>query len=235
MPLRICFIASEVTPLAKTGGLADVAGALSKYLHAAGHDVRLFMPFYGQIDRRKLVSSPVEILQDIPLQLGAHALTFSVHTALLPGTETPVYLVDCPQLYDRPTIYGSAIDEHIRFPALTHAALLSCQRMGFAPQILHCNDWHTGFGPLLLKTVYAWDELFKSTRSVLTIHNIGYQGSFSAAAAADIGLGPDSARLDYAERSSGRINPLREGILHADRITTVSPTYAKEIQTAYYG
>ncbi|HEV7632353.1 MAG TPA: glycogen/starch synthase, partial [Steroidobacteraceae bacterium] len=133
MPLQICFVASEVTPLAKTGGLADVAGALTKYLHAAGHDVRLFMPFYGQIDRRKLATQPVALLQDVPLQLGTHALKFSVHVAQLPGSTTPVYLVDCPHLYDRPTIYGSAIDEHVRFPALTHAALLSCQRMGFAP------------------------------------------------------------------------------------------------------
>jgi starch synthase len=235
MPLQICFVASEVTPLAKTGGLADVAGALTKYLHAAGHDVRLFMPFYGQIDRRKLATQPVALLQDVPLQLGTHALKFSVHVAQLPGSTTPVYLVDCPHLYDRPTIYGSAIDEHVRFPALTHAALLSCQRMGFAPQILHCNDWHTGFGPMLLKTVYASDGLFKATRSVLTIHNIGYQGVFSAAAAADIGLGEYSTWLDPAERSTGRINPLKEGILHADRITTVSPTYAKEIQTPLYG
>ena len=235
MPLRICFIASEVTPLAKTGGLADVAGALAKYLHAAGHDIRLFMPLYGQIDRSALEMWPVEFLQDLPLRLGSHSLRFSVHTARLPGASPMVYLIDCPKLFERATIYSNAPDEHLRFLALTHAALLSCQRMGFAPQILHCNDWHTALAPLLLKTVFAWDTLFKSTRSLLTLHNMGYQGVFSAADAADTGLETSLSRLDYYETSEGRINPLKEGILHADHISTVSPTYAREIQTPDYG
>ena len=235
MPLRICFIASEVTPLAKTGGLADVAGALAKYLAAGGHDIRVFMPLYAQVDRSKLELWPVEFLQDVPLTLGAHALTFSVCTARLPGATTMLYLVDCPLLYERATIYSNAPDEHLRFLALTHAALLCCQRMGFAPQILHCNDWHTALGPLLLRSVFAWDRLFKDTKSLLTLHNMGYQGVFGAAQAADTGLGPSLSLLDYAETSAGRVNPLKEGILHADRISTVSPTYAREIQTPDYG
>ena len=195
MPLRICFIASEVTPLAKTGGLADVAGALAKYLDAAGHDIRVFMPLYGQVDRSKLDIWPVEFLQDVPLRLGLHTLKFSVHTARLPGAAAMLYLVDCPLLYERPTIYSNAADEHLRFIALTHAALLCCQRMGFAPQILHCNDWHTALAPLLLKTVYAWDQLFQDTRSLLTLHNMGYQGVFGVAQAADTGLEASLGRL----------------------------------------
>ena len=235
MPLRICFIASEVTPLAKTGGLADVAGALAKYLHAGGHDIRVFMPFYGQIDRSKLEIWPVEFLQDVPLLLGSHVLRFGVYTARLPGASTFIYLIDCPRLFERPAIYSDAPDEHLRFIALTHAALLCCQRMGFAPQILHCNDWHAALAPLLLKSVFAWDGLFKDTRSLLTIHNMGYQGVFNAKAAPDTGLGASLHMLDYAELSAGRINPLKEGILHADHISTVSPTYAREIQTPEYG
>jgi starch synthase len=235
MPLRICFIASEVAPLAKTGGLADVSGALAKYLHAAGHDIRLFMPFYAQIDRSKLEVWPVEFLQNVPLQLGSHALRFDVHTARLPGASTMVYLIDCPQLYARGSLYTNDVDEHLRFIALTHAALLACQRMGFAPHILHCNDWHTALAPLLLRTVFAWDSLFAQTRSLLTLHNLGYQGIFSADLAADTGLGPATGQLDAGDRYAGRINPLREGILHADHISTVSPTYAQEIQTAEHG
>jgi starch synthase len=234
MPLRICFIASEVAPLAKTGGLADVAGALAKYLHNAGHDVRLFMPLYRQVDRRKLDMWPVEFLRDIPLQLGTHALRFTVYTAQLPGSRSMIYLVDAPALFDRDTIYSNAADEHLRFLLLTHAAFLSCQRMGFAPQILHCNDWHTGLGPLLLRTVYAWDQLFRDTRSLMSIHNIAYQGIFSALASADTGLGDASKLLDAGELAAGRINPLREGIAHADHVSTVSPTYALEIQTPAY-
>jgi len=235
MPLRICFIASEVAPLAKTGGLADVAGALAKYLHNAGHDVRLFMPLYRQVDRRQLDLWPVEFLRDIPLQLGAHALHFTVYTARLPGSRSMIYLVDAPALFDRDTIYSNAADEHLRFLLLTHAAFLSCQRMGFAPQILHCNDWHTGMAPLLLRTVYAWDRLFRDTRSLMSIHNIAYQGIFSALARADTGLGEADKLLDAGELAAGRINPLREGIAHADHVSTVSPTYALEIQTPAYG
>jgi starch synthase len=235
MPLRICFIASEVAPLAKTGGLADVAGALTKYLHAGGHDVRLFMPLHREIAQSALVRWPVDFLQDVPLTLGTHRLRFSVFTAKLPGSDAPIYLVDCPTLFDRPALYSNAPDEHLRYLLLTHAALLCCQRMGFAPQILHCNDWHTGFAPLLLRTVYSWDRLFHDTRSVMTIHNIGYQGVFPHTHAADTGLDGYVHWLDHGERSAGRINPLREGIVHAHHVTTVSPTYAKEIQTPEYG
>lgn len=235
MPLRICLIASEVAPLAKTGGLADVAGALTKYLHAAGHDVRLFMPLYRQVDRRNLNLWPVESLQDVPLQLGSHALRFSVSTARLPGATAMIFLVDSPALFGRDTIYTDAPDEHLRFLLLTHAALLSCQRMAFSPQILHCNDWHTGFGPLLLRTTYAWDQLLQPTRSLLSIHNIAYQGVFGAADLKDVGLPATATHLDSAELAAGRINPLREGIRHADHVSTVSPTYAREIQTPDFG
>ena len=235
MPLRICFLASEVAPLAKTGGLADVAGALTKYLHAAGHDVRLFMPLYRQVDRRALSMWPVEFLRDVPLRLGPHNLTFTVWTGALPGSSAMIYFVDVPALYDRDSLYGSAADEHLRFAVLTHAALMSCQRMGFAPQILHCNDWHTALGPLLLRTVYAWDQLFRDTRSLMSIHNIAYQGVFGAAHLASVGLAGQESQIDPADLAAGRVNPLREGIRHADHISTVSPTYAREIQTPQNG
>jgi starch synthase len=235
MPLRICFIASEIAPLAKTGGLADVAGAMTKYLHNAGHDVRSFMPLYRQVDRQRLEIWPVEFLRNITLQLGTHLLQYDVHTARLPGSQAMIYLIDAPALFDRNSIYGIAADEHLRFLLLTHAALQCCQRMGFAPQILHCNDWHTGLGPLLLRTVYAWDKLFQGTRSLMSIHNIAYQGIFGATALAETGLGDAVEHLDAAELAAGRINPLREGIAHADHVSTVSPTYALEIQTPAYG
>ncbi|MEO7773993.1 MAG: glycogen synthase, partial [Steroidobacteraceae bacterium] len=232
--MRICFIASEVAPLAKTGGLADVAGALGKYLHAGGHDIRVFMPCYAQIDRTAHAIYPVEFLHNIPLTLGTHKIVFSVLTLRLPGSENFIYLIDCPALYARATLYTDDRDDHLRFLVLTHAAILCCQRMGFAPHILHCNDWHTAFGPLLLKTVYAWDELFRKTRSVFTIHNIGYQGGFPAAASADVGLLTQTSMLEPPD-AYGQINALKHGILHADHINTVSPTYAAEIQTDAYG
>jgi len=227
MPLQVCF--------AKAGGLADVSGALVKYLHAAGHDVRLFMPAYSSIRREGLEIYPVDYLQRLPLQLGNARYEFSVLTARLPDSRAFVYLVDSPGLFDRGAIYTTDADEHRRFLLLTHAAFLCCQRMSFAPQIMHFNDWHTAAGAALLRSVYAWDTLFRATRSVLTVHNIGYQGVLGSAALPEVLPASAYSMLDAADRAAGRINLLRLGLAQADLITTVSPTYAREIQTAQYG
>jgi starch synthase len=235
MKLTVCLLASEAAPLSKTGGLADVSGALTKYLHSVGHDVRLFTPFYKSIDRAKLGAQPLQALQNFEVQVGTHRYLFSVFAAQLPGSPAPVYLMDCPALYHRPTLYTTDADEHLRFLAFTRAALMVCQRMNLAPRILHCNDWHTAFAPLLLKALYDTEPLFKNTRTVLTIHNIGYQGVFSAKAVNDVGLGPKTYLLHQDELRAGHINPLRHGIMYADAITTVSPTHAREICTDQYG
>lgn len=235
--LAICLLASEVAPLSKTGGLADVAGALAKYLHADGHDVRLFTPCYSSIDPAALGARPVAALQQVPLALGKHPYVFSVLEAALPGAGgARVYLIDCPGLYARASLYTTDPDEHLRFIALTRAALMSCARLKWAVRIFHCNDWHTAFAPLYLRTGYAREPLFAAARTVLTIHNIGYQGIFAAADVADLGLAPgDTHLLHQDDLRAGRINALRHGILYADAITTVSPTHAREICTAEYG
>jgi starch synthase len=234
-PLRICFVASEVAPLAKTGGLADVSSALPRYLHAQGHDVRLFLPFYSSINTSGLELTPLDSVRDVPVPMGTRRYTFSIVTARLPGSSLPVHLVHCPALYQRPGIYTAGPDEHLRFLLLTRAAIESCQRLGFAPQIFHCNDWHTAFAPLYLRSLYGWDKLFASTRTVLTIHNIGYQGIFGATAVGDLGLGDAQHLLHQDDLHGGRINSLRHGVMYADVITTVSPTYAREICTDQYG
>lgn len=235
MPLKVCFIASEVTPLSKTGGLADVAGALVKFLHEAGHDVRLFTPLYSLIDRSKLAIKPVEGLDNVPLEVGPHRYRYSVLRAPIPSSRAQVHLIDCPALYSRESLYTLDSDEHLRFLALTRAVFEICQRLQWSPQILHCHDWHAAFGPLLLKYAYSWDRLFHGTRSVLTIHNIGYQGVFAADAVGDLALGSNQYLLHQDDLRAGRINPLKHGILYADAITTVSPTYAREICTDEYG
>lgn len=235
MALRICFVAAETAPLAKAGGLADVAGALGKYLHSGGHDIRLFLPLYSSIRRAHPQLQPVPQLQNLAVQLGSYHYAFSVATLPLPGAQAPVYLIDCPPCYERPAIYTTDPDEHRRFLVLTHAAFISCQYLGFAPQIMHFNDWHTAIGCLLLRGPFQWDRLFESARSVLTLHNIGYQGIFDASVAPEVLVGAPSAMLDAADLAAGRINLLRTGIVHADLITTVSPTYAREIQTPEYG
>jgi starch synthase len=152
MPYRILFVTAEYAPLAKTGGLADVSTALSRYLHRRGDDVRVFLPYYRMIAERGLSLTPVDFLQDMELALGPHPHRYRVLTGTAPGSDLPLYFVDCPALFDRPGIYGDGEDESRRFLLLTRAAFECAQRMAFAPHVLHCNDWHTAFGPLLLKT-----------------------------------------------------------------------------------
>jgi len=228
--MRICFVASEIAPLAKTGGLADVASALPHYLHSQGHDLRLFMPLYSSIGTAAVNAAPVDNVQNVELRLGAHTYWFSLMKGTLPNNGVPVYLVHCPAVFDRASLYTNGPDEHLRFLVLQRAVLDSCQRMAFAPQIVHCNDWHTALLPVLLKSLYAWDRLFEHTRTVMSIHNIGYQGDFPSSAVYDVG-GNLYSLLSPEVSTTGHFNWLREGIRAADRVTTVSPTYAHEICT----
>ena len=234
-PLKICFVAAEVTPFAKTGGLGDVSAALPRTLHRLGHDVRLFLPFYARIDRGAHRIAAVDFLRDIPIELGGRRFRFSVYATEMPRSNLPLYLIHCPALFDRPEIYTGGTDDAIRFALLTRAAIECCQRMGFAPDVFHANDWHTALLPLYLKTVYAWDELFARSKTVLTIHNIGYQGVFPAEIVPALGLGEHAAKLHQGDLGGGRVGFLKTGILHADVVTTVSPTHAAEIRTPEYG
>ncbi|MEQ8204750.1 MAG: glycogen/starch synthase, partial [Woeseia sp.] len=233
--LKICLASSEVAPLAKTGGLADVSAALSAALHDAGHDVRLLMPYYDTIDTRALDITPVTGLQDIAIRIGHRDGHFSIDSTTLPGSTLTIYLLRCPELYERGSIYTNSDDEHLRFILLSRAAIVMCQHMQFAPDIMHSHDWHTALIPLYLKTYYSWDKLFANTRSVLTIHNLGYQGVFGTGIIADLDLGGSVNELHQDDLGNGRINFLKTGVLHADLLTTVSPTYAEEIKGDEYG
>ncbi len=233
--LNICLATAEFAPLAKTGGLADVSAALSAFLHEDGHDVRVLMPFYSTLKRDGLDIEPVARLQQLSMKIGLWDIEYSIDRAVLPGSGMPIYLLRCPALYDRDGLYTNASDEHLRFILLSRAAIELCQHTQFAPDIFHCHDWHTSLIPLYLKTIYSWDTLFANTRSVLTIHNIGYQGVFGTDILADLGLGESTGTLHQDDFSAGRINFLKTGLLYADLLTTVSPTYAREIQGSDYG
>jgi len=234
-PLRICLACSELAPLAKTGGLADVSASLAAYLHNAGYDVRVLLPFYNTIDTSGLDIVPVDYMQQVPVSIGPRQGHFSIDTTILPGSGLPVYLLRCPDLYNRNGLYTRDDDEHRRFILLSRAAIEMCQHMGFAPDIFHCHDWHTSLIPLYLKTTYAWDELFSKTKSVLTIHNIGYQGIFDAGIIGDLGIDWAEHELHQGDLNLGRINFLKTGVLHAHQLTTVSPSYADEILGDEYG
>lgn len=233
--LNICFVAAEVAPFAKTGGLADVAGALPPYLASRGHDVRLFMPLHAQIDTSRVELTPVDFLRHVPVSLGAHPFVFSGFTGKMPGSELDVYFINCPELFHRPGIYTGEWDEHLRFALLARAALECCQRMGFAPDVVHGNDWHTALLPIYLKTLYKWDQLFARTKTVLTIHNIAYQGVFPADVVPNLGLADYSGLLYQEDLQRGVVNFLKTGVLYVDVVSAVSRTYAREIQTEAFG
>ncbi len=232
--MNVLFVSSEVAPFAKAGGLGDVASALPRALATRGHDVRIVMPMYARVqtpERRFEL-----VIREASIVLGGKRIVFSVHQASLPDSNNvPVYFVRCSALYDRPNIYTSDGDEHLRFAVLSWAALIICQRLGFKPDIIHANDWQTSLIPLLLKTAFAWDRLFDSTRTVLTIHNIGHQGTFGSEAIGDTGLADAAHHFHQDQLREGRINFLLTGILYANALTTVSPTYAREIQRAEHG
>jgi starch synthase len=196
-------------PYAKTGGLADVAGALLRELKKLGHNVRAFMPLYASVRRAHSELQPVSGLQNMGISIGPASYTYSVHRARFPGTEIPMFFIDCPEMFDRPAFYTFDKDEHRRFLLFTRAAVESCRQLRWAPDIFHVNDWHTAFLPLYLKTIYSSEPEFKHSRSVLTIHNIGYQGIMPAEAVADLGLGRFEDRLDPADLARGVINPLK--------------------------
>ena len=230
-PLKLCFVSSEVAPFAKTGGLADVAAALPEYLFQQGHDIRVFMPLYSSVDRSDLQA--LDDIGEITLILGSQRYTFSLFRTA--AGELPVYFIDCTALYHRSQLYTNDSDEHLRFAMFCQAVIVACQHLRWAPNIFHCNDWQTALLPLYLQTVYGWDQLFAASRTLLSIHNIGYQGLFAARIVADLGLAEQAHRLHQEDVQQGLVNFLKTGLLYANKLSTVSPTYAEEICGTEYG
>jgi starch synthase len=235
MALNICQIAAELTPFAKTGGLGDVAAGLPRYLGRTGHDVRIFVPFYASIARRAEPFVPVDFIQHVPLWMGDRPLHFSAITCKLPASDVDIYFIHCPEFYGQEGIYQGDLADGLRFAFLTRAAFECCQRMGWSPHIVHCHDWHTALAPLYLKTLYSWDRLFHRTRSVLTVHNMAFQGLVDAASLRRFGLADYAGWLDHGDLIAGRINFMKTGLQHADVLTAVSRTFAQEIQTPENG
>ena len=232
---QICFVTSEVAPYAKTGGLADVCAALPKALAKMGLTARVFLPLYESARKAAGETEVVETARDVPVTLGAVTYLFTLRRTRLAGSDVDLLLIDCPALYDRPSIYTEDPDEHRRFLLLSRAALEGCRRLRWGPDIVHCHDWHASFLPLHLKTVDRWDRLFDGTRTVLTIHNLGHQGVFPSQILDETWMRGSPQLLDRDDLAAGRISFLKTGILYADAITTVSPTYAEEIQTPEHG
>ena len=221
---RIVFIASECTPLAQTGGLGDVVGGLSKALRQRGHDARIIMPLYGKIDRFKY---GIHFSRSCCVHFGhGEEIWVGVFEGKLDGV--PIWFVAYDRFFGRPQIYDGDEDCY-RFGLLSKAALQICKDENWIPHVAHVHDWMTSPAAVFLKT---WDRVLSplsETASVLTIHNIGYQGKFKPEVMGFYGFGADYLTADKFEDFGG-INLLKAGIQYADVITTVSPTYANEIR-----
>ena len=228
--MRVLYITSEVYPIAKTGGLADVSASLPAALRQLGIDIRLLVPGYAQALERAPNPEEIMWLGD-PLGCGEVRL-LETH---LPYTDVPVWLVDCPELYDRPGgLYQTETgedwpDNALRFGLLSHVAAIIAgdPSQSWRPDLIHANDWHAGLVPLLLA-----GGTRPRPATLFTIHNLAYQGLFAAEESARLDLPADAFS---AMEFYGRISFLKAGIRSADAITTVSPTYANEILTPEYG
>jgi starch synthase len=226
----VLMIASEAVPFAKTGGLADVAGALPLALARLGHRVTLVIPRY----RRTLVREPAERLM---ITVGRRPVTVALVEDRL-GEGVPVVLVDCPELFGRGHLYGAGDDDYPdnarRFAVLVRAAFEFAIRTGQRPDVVHSHDWQGGLAPVYLKTLYASHPALGGVASVFTIHNLAYQGLFPPEWLQELNLGRDLFTIDGLEYW-GKVSLLKGGINFADLITTVSPRYSKEIQTPKLG
>lgn len=227
-------LTSETVPFAKTGGLADVVTALAVELKNKGHDVRVLMPRYYHIDRNSLKKHEGAL----GIWLCADEEWTAVYESSLPDSEVPVYFIDHERFYGRDGIYGAKADEGFednaaRYSLLSRGAFQLCRKLGWIPDIIHAHDWTSAPACYLLKKEEKYRE-FTDTRSVLTIHNIGYQGIFALNDAVFLQPEIDVFNLSTVEYS-GALNFLKAGIMTADKITTVSPTYAEEIKRPEYG
>lgn len=223
--LRILMVSAEFAPVAKAGGLADMVAGLSRALVARGHDVRVLMPHY---DLPGLPGDTLEAGRFLsPVRVGDGHPEVRIGTTRL--GPVPAVLVAAPGLAGPGVIYGDGARELQRFALLAHAIVPALRSTGFVPDIVHCHDWHTALGPLLLRAAGA------AARSVLTLHNIGYQGWFDPTLVADLGLAPHREQLAAAPGAPGSPSFLATGIAHADLLTTVSPTHARELLTPEFG
>lgn len=237
--LKILFVTSEVVPFVKTGGLADVSAALPQTLAELGHEVRIVVPKYGAVDDRKFKIHEVVRLKDIKIELAGKEVIFSLKSCFLPGQKirVQIYFLDNQEYFgSRNSLYGDPMtgkdypDNDERFIILNRAVFELIIKLGWIPDIIHCNDWQCGLIPTYLKTVYSGEENFDKFKTLFTIHNLAYQGEFSKSSFKKTGL-PDKLNSPKGILHKGKLNFMKSGLVYADAINTVSKTYANEIRT----
>jgi len=233
--MKIAIVASEAAPFAKTGGLADVAGALPKALFRLGHEPFLVMPLYQQV--RASGAQLVERAR-FPLPVGRRTLSALLAEGEIPGTSAPAYFLDADGFFDRPGLYGEGHcdypDNCERFAMLSRGAIEAFRILGISPDVFHVHDWQTALIPPYLRLLYDQDPCVGRSATLLTIHNIAHQGVFWHWDMETIGIPWEHFNWKEFE-FWGKINLLKGGIVYADVVNTVSPTYAREIQTEAHG
>jgi len=236
--MHIVFAASEAVPFAKTGGLADVAGALPPQLVKLGHQVTVYLPYYPRVRAKieKAGAEPSYSVRSITIPFRYYnRFAGIVNGGIHEGVQ--FYFVDCPELFDRPELYGPAggdyADNAERFGLFCRAVLEASKLLG-VPDVFHVHDWQAALIPLYLRTTYAADPLLRRTATVLSIHNAAYQGAFPPSTTEQLLFPWDIFTMEQVE-AYDRFNFLKAGIVFSDQLTTVSRKYAEEIQTPEYG
>lgn len=233
-PLRILFVSPEAVPFAKTGGLADVAGALPLALQRLGLKVALLMPLYAQVRQSQLELHRLD--QDLQVGFDFFTLNFDLYHRQVEGVD--FYFVERDEFFDRRYLYGTPKGDYFdnleRYLFLTKTLLPVCQTLDLRPDIIHCHDWQAALIPIYLQDHWRREEIFAGTATVLTIHNLAYQGLFPKEKFHLLELPPERFGIEGLEFYD-RINFLKAGILFADAVTTVSRQYSREIQTEEFG
>ena len=232
--MRILIASSEVAPFAKTGGLADVTGALPKALAKLGHDVRVVLPKYRMVDAKQHGLRPA--VASLPVPVAGRMESAAIWEAAIQSA--PVYFVQHDAYYDREALYqskgGDYPDNAERFAFFSRAVLEMIRPLDFLPEIYHCNDWQTGLVPTYLRTALQGVRDLQSTGVLFTVHNLGYQGLFGPEALAAANLGQELFN-PFGIEFYGKVNFLKAGLVFSDLITTVSRKYSQEIQTEAFG
>ena len=227
---RILMVAAEGLPFIKSGGLADVIGSLPNELAKKGHEVRVIMPLYLKIAQKFHHEFTLEA--QFSVSIAYHEVPVNIRSTM--RKDVKFYFVEHKGYFEREEMYGH-IDDGERFAYFQKAVIEMCNQLNYFPEIMHCHDWHTGMIPAMCKEGHSFDERYRNIRFVYTIHNLAYQGNFGVEML-DSCLGLDYRIYDNGNvRYDGGISFMKSGILYADKVTTVSPTYSQEILTPQYG
>lgn len=225
--MRVAILSAEAVPYSKTGGLGDVAGALPKALKRIGVDSLLVTPCYLQTKGEYIWHTAID-----DLNVNWRGGVYPAKAFYSEANGSPTFLIDAPSLFHRDSIYGYR-EDYERFAFFSHAALILLRRIGAAPDIVHLNDWHTGFAAVELAELRFWDEYWRNTRSIFSIHNMAYQGGFDPGELWKFGFGSQFAQNAFA--FEGFASAMKAGLEVSDTLSTVSRRYAQEIQTVENG